>query len=117
MSTDQGFNPKSDIKGIMLTIEENGRVKNQIMGQLNEAEFLGLGTYLTNVLMKDGILALSQNQIATAESLQRVMATLEVMQEVKAEEEEECGKELCSGSCHSQDSGPSSENCQEDSGE
>jgi len=103
---------QSEMKGVILTIENSGKVKSQIIGTLNEAEFLGLGVYLTNVLMKDGIIALSQNQMATAKTLQQFISDIQ-----RKKEEEKCGKECCSDCLPLSDSGSSSESCQVSSDE
>lgn len=102
---------QSEMRGIILTIEESGRIKSQMMGNLSEAEFLGLGVYLTNVLMKDGILALSKNQVVTVETLQQLISKVEEMKEAP-KEEEQCGKESCLDCLHSEDSSQSSESSQ-----
>jgi hypothetical protein len=100
------------VRGIILTITDEGRVSSQILGSINEAEFLGLGTYLTNILIKDGILALSRNQVATIESIREVVSKLENRDE---KGREECGRESCSDLQPLQDSGLSLESSQEDS--
>lgn len=107
----QQENEKKVTKGILLTISETGRCQSQIMGTLNEAEFLGLGAYLSNVLIKDGLVALSQNQMSEMEALNSLVDALKMMREGK-EEEDKCGQESCSGDCHSQASGPSLESSQ-----
>ena len=104
---------KPAMRGIILTITESGQVASQIMGELNEAEFLGLGTYLSNVLMKDGIMALSRTQMAEIDALQKLIQALEEMRGEK--ESESCGTESCSDCSPSSDSGQSSENSQEES--
>lgn len=104
------------VKGILLSITESGRVTSQVMGTLNEAEFLGLGAYLSNVLMKDGILTLSRNQIAEMEALDKIAQALEMMM-TGEREEEICGKESCSDCSPSEDSGQSSEGSQDQSNE
>ncbi len=105
--------PNSGVKGILLTITESGRISQQIMGNLNEAEFLGLGSYLSTVIIRDGIIALSNNQVSSLSALDQMTSAIELMQKNLVEGDESCGKESCSDCSPSEDSSQSSENSQE----
>jgi len=43
-------NEASGPRGIMLTIDHRGGINLQILGQVNEAELLGLGAYISSLL-------------------------------------------------------------------
>lgn len=102
--------PQPGGRGVLITITESGRIQSQMMGQLNEAEFLGIGAYLSNVLIKDGLVSLSRAQIDEMRALERIAEAMDMMRRDETKEES-CGTELCSDSSPSQGSGQSSESC------
>lgn len=71
---------ENSIKGITLIIDEaTGRVKHQMLGHLNEAELLGFGAYLQTLIIREGMMGLSQNQVAVIESLKRMIEKLNIL--------------------------------------
>ena len=108
--TDQA---QKQTKGIIATITDNGMIDIQAIGTLNEAEFLGIGAYLSDVLLKDSIRALHKGQGTISKSLDKVCTGLELVATSMTESELlPCGKDSSSEQLPLWDSGSSSESSQ-----
>jgi len=97
-------------RGVMLTIDSKGRVEHRILGSLNEAEFMGLGSYLDSLLTKEGFMTLVRGQNALVKSIGDMTETLGKVLEP-------CQEESSSESCPSLPSGQSTESSPEQSEE
>lgn len=105
--SDQEKKQQKNVRGLFLTIGESGQVNHQIVGKINEAEFLGLGTYVGKILTREGFTVLVENQKDFAKSIDNL---IKIIVEKEEKEEELCGKVLPSEDSPLSDSGPSLEN-------
>lgn len=105
-------------KGIIVTINKEGAVEHQLLGPLNDAEILGLGTYIHGLDLSSKLARVYEVQIAIAQTSKVIADQVKKMldpeeeNEEESKESEECGKDLSSDSSPPSDSGPSTENSQ-----
>ena len=92
-------------KGILATIDNVGQIQIQPLGELNQAEFLGIGVYIINSMQTDLGLQLLQNHKLLYAGMKKILED-----NLKDKESEQCSKESSSGSSPSLDSGQSTEN-------
>jgi hypothetical protein len=111
---EQGAPAPAPARGILVTINENGMINSQVLGHLNEAEFLGIGEYLRNVPVKDGLIHLIRSESALRDVVEQMAKLLEEMVE---KGEEKCLEAQSSDYSPSLDSGQSSESSQDQSEE
>ncbi len=103
---------QTEHRGLIVTIDDKGMIKLQSLGSINNAEFLGIGAYITSTPLRDGISAVLRNQMLTGDSLRGMT---EILQQMNGEES--CGKDSFSEQLPSSASGPSTENSPEVSDE
>ncbi len=104
MSSEQ--QPVPAPKGINLTIKD-GRIHLEVIGDINEAEFLGFGAYITSVPIRNNLHALSGSQQKVAEVLHTMSQVITAAD--KQKEPQSCSKDCCSEYLPSEDSGLSTE--------
>lgn len=92
---------ENQTRGILVLIDDQGHIRHQVMGQLNDAEILGLGHYLIDI-------PAAVRQIRTGElvsnSMQVLASTIERVLRGSEEEKEECLQESSLDSSRSSDS-------------
>jgi len=92
-------------KGILATIDSNGRIQLQPLGELNEAEFLGIGIFIINSMQTEIGFQLVQNHKLLYAGMKQILED-----HLQDKEREKCSKESFSESSPSSASGQSIEN-------